>query len=163
MGPLLNFGLAFGTPLLKRAADLGVSPASRSNILWPPLMMAAFVPYIGYCSYLWRKNKTFQLFALPGTGINWLLGASMGVLWMGGAAMYGGATSRMGDLGPILGWPLFMSIIIITSNGWGFATGEWKGVGRRPLRLMLVGISFLILGFCTLAIGARMGLGADPR
>jgi L-rhamnose-H+ transport protein len=60
-------------------------------------------------------------------------------------------------MGPILGWPLFMSIIIISSNVWGFMTGEWKGVSRRPLTLMLVGISFLILGFCTLAVAARMG------
>jgi len=156
LGPFINFGLAFGTPLLKRAAELGVSPANRPNVLWPPLMMAAFVPYLAYCIYLWRKNRTLHLFTLPGTGINWLFGAIMGSLWLGSTVIYGAATSRMAGMGPILGWPLFMSIIIITSNVWGFMTGEWKGVSRKPLTLMLVGISFLILGFCTLAVGARL-------
>jgi L-rhamnose-H+ transport protein len=156
-GPFINFGLAFGTPLLKRAEELGVSPALQPSVVWPPLTLAAFVPYLAYCIYLWRKNKTFHLFALPGTGINWLFGAIMGSLWMGSTVIYGAATSRMAGMGPILGWPLFMSVIIITSNVWGFMTGEWKGVSRRPLTLMLVGISFLILGFCTLAFAARMG------
>ena len=155
--PLINFGLAFGTPLLKHAAELGVSPVNRPNVLWPPLTMAAFVPYIAYCVYLWRKNRTFHLFALPGTGINWFLGAVMGSLWMVSVVLYGAATSRMAGMGPVLGWALFMSVIIITSNVWGFMTGEWKGVSRRPLTLMLVGISFLILGFCTLAFAASVG------
>jgi L-rhamnose-H+ transport protein len=156
-GPLINFGLAFGTPLLNRAAQLGVSPALQPSVVWPPLTLAAFIPYMAYCIYLWRKNKSFRNFALPGTGINWLFGLIMGVLWMGSTVIYGAAASRMADMGPILGWPLFMSIIIITSNVWGFMTGEWKGVSRRPLTLMLVGISFLILGFCTLAVAARLG------
>jgi hypothetical protein len=48
-----------------------------------------------------------------------------------------------------------MSIIIITSNVWGFATGEWKGAGSKPVAFMLAGIVFLILGFVTLAIASR--------
>jgi L-rhamnose-H+ transport protein len=155
--PLVNFGLAFGTPLLKHAAEWGVSPTNRPNVLWPPLTMAAFVPYLAYCVHLWRKNRTFHLFAQPGTGINWLLGAAMGSLWMTSVIIYGAATSRMGGMGPVLGWALFMSVIIIASNVWGFMTGEWKGAGRRALTLMLVGISVLILGFGTLAFAAGMG------
>jgi L-rhamnose-H+ transport protein len=157
LGPFINFGLAFGTPLLDRAAELGAGPGSRSNVIWPPLQLAAFVPYIAYCAYLWRKNKTLHLFRAPGTAINWLHGVVMGTLWMGSAAIYGAAAARLGAMGPILGWPLFMSVIIITSNVWGFATGEWKGVSRGPLSYMLGGIAFLILGFVILALGARLG------
>jgi L-rhamnose-H+ transport protein len=156
LGPCLNLGLAFGTPLLNRAAELGVSPGNRPNVVWPPVLSAAFVPYIAYCIYLWRKNKTFHLFTAPGSAVNWVHGAVMGLLWIGSLAIYGVATARIGAMGPILAWPLFMSVIIITSNVWGFMTGEWKGVSRGPLTFMLGGIAFLILGFCTLAFGARL-------
>jgi len=155
--PLINFGLAFGAPLLSRAAQLGVSPASQANLIWAPLVTASLVPYLAYCTYLWRKNGSWRLFALPGTSGNWLLGAIMGLLWMGSIALYGAAAARMASLGPILGWPLFMSVIIVTSNAWGFLTGEWKGAGHKPLAFMLGGICFLILGFCTLAIAGRLG------
>jgi L-rhamnose-H+ transport protein len=105
---------------------------------------------------LWRKNKTGVLFFLPGTALNWLLGAVMGVLWFGSTLIYGASTAELEALGPILGWPLFMSSIIITSNVWGFVTGEWKTAGQKALRTMLGGILFLILGFISLALSGRL-------
>jgi L-rhamnose-H+ transport protein len=80
----------------------------------------------------------------------------MGVLWFGSTLVYGAATAQLAGLGPILGWPLFMSSIIIASNVWGFVTGEWKNAGQKALSTMLVGILFLILGFVTLAISGRL-------
>jgi L-rhamnose-H+ transport protein len=154
--PLINFGLAFGAPLISRAAQLGVSPRSQANVIWAPLVTASLVPYLIYCAHLWRKNKTAPLFFHPGTAINWVLGAMMGVLWFGSTVIYGAATAQLAGLGPILGWPLFMSSIIITSNVWGFVTGEWKTAGRKALGTMLAGILFLILGFVTLAVSGRL-------
>jgi L-rhamnose-H+ transport protein len=154
--PLINFGLAFGAPLIARAAQLGVSPRSQTNVIWAPLVTAALVPYLIYCAYLWKKNDTAKLFFRPGTALNWLLGAMMGVLWFGSTLLYGASTAELAGLGPILGWPLFMSSIIITSNVWGFVTGEWKSAGQKALTTMLVGILFLILGFVTLAFSGRL-------
>jgi L-rhamnose-H+ transport protein len=154
--PLINFGLAFGKSLVDRAAQFGVPPMSRTNVIWAPLVTASLVPYLIYCAYLWKKNKSAHVFFHPGTAINWLLGAMMGVLWFGSTLIYGAATAQLAGLGPILGWPLFMSSIIITSNVWGFVTGEWKTAGQKALTTMLVGILFLILGFITLAVSGRL-------
>jgi len=154
--PLINFGLAFGEPLKTLAAQMGVSAGSQANVIWAPLVTAALVPYLIYCAYLWRKNKTASLFFQRGTGLNWILGAMMGVLWFGSTVIYGAATAQLAGLGPILGWPLFMSSIIITSNVWGFVTGEWKTAGSKALSTMLAGILFLILGFVALALGGRL-------
>jgi L-rhamnose-H+ transport protein len=154
--PLINFGLAFGEPLKSLAGQLGVSPKSQANVIWAPLVTASLVPYLIYCGYLWKKNKTAPLFFHPGTAINWVLGAMMGVLWFGSTVIYGAVTAELASLGPILGWPLFMSAIIITSNVWGFVTGEWKAAGQKALTTMLGGILFLILGFVTLAVSGRL-------
>jgi L-rhamnose-H+ transport protein len=154
--PLINFGLAFGAPLISRAAQLGVSPRSQANVIWAPLVTAALVPYLTYCVYLLKKNKTAHLFLQPGTAIYWIYGAMMGILWFGSTVIYGAVTAELAGLGPILGWPLFMSSIIITSNVWGFVTGEWKAAGKSALTAMLTGILFLILGFVTLAVSGRL-------
>jgi L-rhamnose-H+ transport protein len=149
--PFINFGLAFGGPLLMGAAAEGASPSSQANVIWPPLLTATLVPYLAYCAYLWRKNNSLKLYALPGTGSYWLLGALMGVLWMSSIAIYGTASATMAEMGPVLGWPLFMSAIIITSNVWGFATGEWRRVRGATVLTVSIGMLLLILGFCILA------------
>lgn len=154
--PLVNFGLAFSGPLLAGAAAQGAPAASQANVIWPPLLTATLVPYLAYCAYLWRQNESLRLFALPGTGSYWILGALMGVLWMGSLAIYGAASAAMAEMGPVLGWPLFMSAIIIVSNAWGFATGEWRGVYPRTLATVCTGMLLLILGFCTLAWSFRI-------
>lgn len=157
LSPLVNFALAFGAPLLARAARLGVSPSSQANVIWPPLLTAAMVPYLVYCFYLWRKNGSFRLFALSGTSSYWFFGTAMGLLWTGSLALYGAASTRMAAMGPILGWPLFMSAIINTSNVWGFVTGEWKSANRKAIATMIGGIVFLIMGFCAVAVASRFG------
>lgn len=149
--PFINFGLAFGGPLLTGAAAQGASAASQANVIWPPLLTATLIPYLAYCAYLWRKNNSLKLYALPGTASYWLLGALMGVLWMSSIAIYGTASATMAQMGPVLGWPLFMSAIIITSNVWGFATGEWRRVSRATVLTVSIGMLLLILGFCILA------------
>jgi L-rhamnose-H+ transport protein len=154
--PLGNFGLAFCTPTVNRAVELGASVSNKYNAIWAPLYTASFVPYLIYCIYLWRKNHTFGLFGVPRTRINWLYGVVMGVLWMGSSAIYGIGAARIGDMGPVLGWPLFMSIIIITSSAWGFFTGEWKGAGKKSTSAMALAIGFLILGFITLAYSGTL-------
>jgi L-rhamnose-H+ transport protein len=154
--PFLNFGLAFGGPLLTRAAAQGATAASQSNVIWPPMLTATLFPYLAYCTYLWRKNGSFRLFTQPETKSYWVFGALMGVLWMSSIAIFGTASATMAEMGPVLGWPLFMSAIIITSNVWGFATGEWRRVRPGVILTVSVGMLLLILGFCILAWSFRV-------
>jgi L-rhamnose-H+ transport protein len=150
-----NLGLAFGTPLLHRAAELGAGPSSQANVIWAPLLSATFVPYLIFCARLWKKNHSWKYFFAPQTGSYWVFGFVMGALWFSSIVAYGAAAARMADLGPVLGWPLFMSAIILASNVWGLAVGEWKGAARTSLITMFAGLAVLILGFCTLALSSR--------
>jgi L-rhamnose-H+ transport protein len=155
--PLGNFGAAFCTPTLQRAVEAGASPTWQYNVIWAPLYTASLVPYLIYCIWLWRKNRSFGLFGAAGTGVNWVYGFVMAALWMGSSAIYGVAMSSIGKMGPVLGWPLFMSIIIVASSTWGFITGEWKGAGKKAVNSMILAIALLILGFCTLAYSGTLG------
>jgi L-rhamnose-H+ transport protein len=153
---LQNFGLAFGVPLLRRAAELGTEQSYQANVIWAPLLTATLVPYLVFCARLWKKNHSWNLFFAPKTARYWLLGLLMGSLWFSSIVIYGAAATRMADMGPVLGWPLFMSAIILTSNVWGFAVGEWKGASRASLITMFAGLGGLILGFCTLAWSSHL-------
>ncbi len=156
LAPLSNFALAFGASLAHRAATLGVGQAYQTNVIWPPLLTATLVPFLAYCFYLWRKNRSWSLYSLPGTRPYWLLGVIMALLWTGSLVFYGSASTHLAAMGPVLGWPLFMSVVIMTSNGWGFATREWKGVSRGPVGIMLTGLVFLIVGFCVIALASKL-------
>jgi L-rhamnose-H+ transport protein len=153
---LQNFGLAFGGPLLRRAAELGATQTYQANAIWAPLLSATFVVYLFFCARLWKKNHSWNLFFAPRTARYWLFGLVMGGLWFSSIVLYGAAAVHMADLGPVLGWPIFMSAIILTSNVWGLALGEWKGASRAALVTMFAGLAGLILGFCTLAWSSRL-------
>jgi len=150
-----NLGLAFGVPLLDRARDQGVAQSYQSSVIWAPLLTATLVPYLLFCARLWKKNHSWNLFFAPRTANYWLFGLIMAGLWFSSLIVYGAAAARMADLGPVLGWPLFMSAIILTSNVWGLALGEWKDAARSSLLTMFAGLGGLIVGFCTLAWSSR--------
>src|SRR5581483_2838771 len=153
---LQNLGIAFGKPLLDRAAALGAGPGSQANVIWAPLLTATLIPYLIFCGRLWRKNHSWNLFFAPQTARYWLFGLVMGGLWFSSIVIYGAAAVGMADLGPVLGWPLFMSAIILTSNVCGLALGEWISACRMSLITMFAGLAGLILGFCTLAWSSRL-------
>jgi L-rhamnose-H+ transport protein len=66
-------------------------------------------------------------------------------LWTGGLILYGHGASSMGQLGSVLGWPVFMATMIIVSSLWGFASGEWKGANSRAKGLMFAGLVVLMV------------------
>jgi L-rhamnose-H+ transport protein len=151
---LVNFGLAFGQPLIDSARHAGAAPLSAPNAVWLPLMLAGGIPNLIYCAYLLRKNHTGFRFRTSGTASHWALAATMAICWFGSTEMYGVATVDLGDLGPILAWPLFMSLIVITAMVWGVVTGEWKDTGNQPLRIMSAGVAVLVLAIFVLSVAS---------
>jgi L-rhamnose-H+ transport protein len=145
-----NFGLAFGAPLEKIAVQHGANPASAANAIWLPLLMAGAIPNLLYCAYLLRKNSSGYKFAQGGLSY-WILAFLMGAFWFGSLLLYGAAVPRLGSLGPAVGWPLYMSLIVVAASLLGIATGEWKQSGRKPLTIQLAGVATLVVAIVILA------------
>ena len=150
----INFGIAFGTPLLSAAQQHGASAMNATNAVWFPLMLAGSIPNLLYCVYLLRKNKTATRFSSGGLSY-YILAAIMAIFWFGSTLLYGVATSYLGVLGPILGWPVFMSLIVITASLLGVVTREWRHAGRKPLLIQLAGVAFLVIAVFILASTGR--------
>lgn len=150
----VNFGLAFGEPLVASARQYGAGVLSASNAVWMPLLLAGAIPNLFYCYWLLRKNRTVGKFnGCPFS--HWGLALAMAVLWFGSTLLYGAATAKLGELGPILGWPVFMSLIVIVATILGMMTGEWKNGGRAPLMIQWGGVASLVLAVFVLAGASR--------
>jgi hypothetical protein len=70
----------------------------------------------------------------------------MGLLCFGSFIVYGAGANAPGPLGNVVGWPLFMSVALITSNSLGWLSGEWRGAPRRAITYAVAGMAVLIVG-----------------
>jgi L-rhamnose-H+ transport protein len=149
----MNFGVAFGTPLVDVARSLGATDLKAINAVWLPLLLAGAVPNVMYCAWLLKRNHSGIRYRVGRS--HWALAATMAVLWFGGTLLYGLAASQLGTWGPILGWPLFMSLIVITATMLGMFTGEWKDSGAFPIFIQWAGVTVLVLAIFMLAESSR--------
>jgi L-rhamnose-H+ transport protein len=147
--PMLNFSLTFGAQIAQHAQELGADAANANNAIWAPAVTAGALVNIAYCLYLLARNRSTGLFLTAGGWHYWPLAIAMGAMWMGGIAAYGMGAAKLGRLGASLGWPLFMSTIIITANVWGAITREWSGAGNQAIKWM---ITSLVVLFIAIAI-----------
>ncbi|MGB9195955.1 MAG: L-rhamnose/proton symporter RhaT [Terriglobales bacterium] len=156
LGSMLNLGLAFGGSIQRAAQQHGASPAMMSNAVWLPCLYAGFLPGVIYCYVLMRNKGTVGKLRLPGTWYYWLAAASMGALWFGSIILYSFSTLKLGDLGPSIGWPVFLAAIVVASTFFGVLTGEWARTGTRPIRTMMLGVSLLVVAIAILSYAGRV-------
>ena len=148
---MLNSGLALGAPIQKNAQSLGASEAMMSNAVWLPCLYAGAIPGIIYCIYLMRRNGTTSQLVGESRWYYWLTPALMGLFWFGSIMCYSLASVKLGDLGPVIAWPLFLSAVVIASTIAGVITGEWRNSGRKALTWMWVGVGCLVAAMGLLA------------
>lgn len=139
LSPLFNFALIYGDPVVRAAAAHGAVDFNAPNLILAIAMTGGLIPTLVYCGYmLWRK-QTWKRFTMPGLAFELILTIVMGAMFAFSNSAYGMGAARLGKLGPIVGWPVFMAIQVVTGNVIGAFTGEWTGVPRRTLWLLGLG------------------------
>jgi L-rhamnose-H+ transport protein len=139
-----NLGFAFGTEMTSVARSLNTPEPYATIPFWAVIILPLFFCNATFALYQLRKNRSFSYFKLPGTYHYHLLTASMAVLWLVGMLIYGAGGSKLGTLGPSIGWALLMSLVVLTANLWGIIAGEWRATGRKPLLTMSAGLVVLV-------------------
>jgi L-rhamnose-H+ transport protein len=153
---MLNMAFAFSQPMVKAGLETGASNFGALNAVWMVALAGGFIANAGYTGYLLTRNKTWSNFTLPGTGRFWSYGLSMAVLWTGGVVLYGRGAASMGQIGAVIGWPLFMAIIILVSTIWGFVSGEWKGASNQAKQYMVASMVVLLIASALVGVANRM-------
>jgi L-rhamnose-H+ transport protein len=137
-----NIGFAVTTSISAAAERFGAPKTMSTFSVWALIMGAGFVPSLVYCVYLIWRNGSLSRFRTDGR--NFLHVLVMGGLWILGVALYGAGATYLGDRGATVGWPILMSVTILTANAIGLISGEWKGVGTDVRRCLYAGLALLL-------------------
>ena len=156
LSAMFNFSFLYGKEFADLTVSLGGSARVSANPIWALALTAMFVANGGYPIYLLQKNRSWKVFTAPGIKAGyWLGGIVMGLLWFGSAAFYGMGAAELGGLGGIVGWPVYMAMIIITANLWGAITGEWAKASRRAVAYSWVGMGVLLGAIYVISLASR--------
>lgn len=153
--PMLNFSFAFGAPLERLTLAAGVKASMASNPIWALALAAGFVINAGYCVFLLQKNRSWGILGQGSpAALYWIGAAVMGLLWFAGTMVYGVGATALGPLGAVIGWPVFMAMLIVAGTAFGVMTGEWKGASRSTGAWSSLSIAVLIVAIYVISRGA---------
>jgi hypothetical protein len=150
LGPCLNLGIAFSGKISSASVAQGGSPLAANNAVLAILFSGGFISNIAYCLLRFRRNRSFVLFKIPERRKYLFLATLMGLLWIATYAVYGLSAAFLKSYLTVVGWPILMAAITITSSVWDIAFGEWA---KKSLRVMGLGVTLLIASVAVASYG----------
>lgn len=154
LSALFNIALVYGQEFNRLAVARGASPLNAANAQWAFTVTFGYLPNLAVSLIALSRMKLWPVFS-KGPLSHWLWPPLMGLMWIGGTALYGSSATMMGSLGPVVGWPVYMSVMITVGNFWGWVTGEWRGAPPRATRLLVLGIAIQVVAITILSISNR--------
>jgi len=144
LSALLNVGFVNAIPVAKSAETMGAIVRNSSLAAWVVVLLGAFIMNAGYAIILLFKNKSWTSFGVKNSFNAYKWAILTGLFWFGALGVYGQGATLMGDIGPVIGWPILLGLALIISNIWAVRAGEWKGA-TGPLKIMIVSVVVLII------------------
>ncbi len=148
---VFNIGFTMAQPIAAYGRAAKLSDFSSANLIWLIMLGAGLLPNLGFCIYLFRKNRSVSGFAKPGSARLYSLSALMALLWGGSVFVYGAAAPRLGTLGTAIGWPLSLATGLVLANVIGLALGEWRQAPRKAKGWMYSSIVLLLVAIIVLS------------
>jgi len=156
MSACFNFGFEAGKPIEETALAHGTNPLFQKNPSLIFILLGGFITNLAYCGYLNIRNKTYRDYTSVSSGIlfnNLFFTFLAGLLWFLQFHFFGMGSSKLPAGMAVFGWSILMALNIAISNIWGILLREWKGVDRKTLLVLLVGIIVLILSAFVVKLG----------
>jgi len=149
LSSLINVGFANAQPIAKIAEASGAITRNSSLAAWVVVLLGAYLMNLLYSVTLMTKNKTWGSFSMGGSGSAYKWALIAGLLWFGALGVYGQGSALMGELGPVIGWPMLLGLSLVVSNFFAARMGEWKDASSA-FRIMIIGLGILIIACCLL-------------
>ncbi len=152
-----NYSFSVSSSMQQIALHHGMSSLAASVILWPGFLACGSIPYALYMIVQLNKNKTWGKFSEGGhLSLYSFFTVLMTIGWYGSLLLYSKASQLIGTLGPVIGWPLFMILIILTSNFWGWRYQEWANCSKTTNRTIIYGILAMLVAVVILGYTAYL-------
>ena len=155
LSALLNVGFSNAAPIAKTAEDFGVITRNSSLVAWVVVLWGAFLMNALYCIYLLFKNNSWNSFNPVNSFKAYRWSVIAGLCWFAALGVYGQGAALLGDIGPVIGWPILLGLSLIISNFWAYRAGEWKNA-KKPFNLLLIGLIVLIFSAIVLGLGSTV-------
>jgi len=152
----LVMNMNWAKEIVDKAVQIGNADLSyASNAVLFIILIGGSIPNISYCIFLLNKNKSWHLYRSNNIILYWFVILSMGLIYSSGTGLWGISISEkmLGDLGPSIGWALFIGMMVISSNTSGYLTGEWKSAGNRAVKYLFVSIGLIISALLLIGSG----------
>ena len=156
-----SFGIEAGTSMgitaneMWKAANPGAAGEFlfRNNVIFVVIVWGGLTTNLIWCMILNARNKSFGDYTNTKVPLlkNYLLCALGGSTWFMQFFFYGMGESKMGN--GASSWILHMSFIILVANMWGFVSKEWKGVSKKTIITITIGIAIIIASVIIVGIG----------
>ena len=148
MSACFAYGFQSGKPIEEVAAQYGTHELFVSNPTLIFILLGGFVTNFIYCVWLNIKNGSYKDYISVSGGIllnNIAFTFLAGLLWFLQFHFYGMGKSQVPAAMEAFSWSILMALSIAFSNIWGLFLKEWKGVSRKTIVVLIIGITILIL------------------
>jgi L-rhamnose-H+ transport protein len=148
MSACFNFGYEAGKPIENIALAHGTNPLFQKNPTLIFILFGGFLTNLVYCGFLNIKNKTYKDYISSSGSVllnNLAFTFLAGFLWFLQFHFFGMGSSKLPQGMAVFGWSILMALNIAISNIWGIVLKEWKGVKKKTIIVLIVGIAVLIL------------------
>jgi L-rhamnose-H+ transport protein len=160
MSSAMSFGLQGGQSIQKAA--LTIEPAA--SVIWAGMpvlvvvLFGGFVVNFVWCLFLNMKNRTAKDYVSRNVPIlpNLIFAAIAGAIWCAQFICFKTGEPKMGSTSYI-GWAVLMASQILFSQLLGLMLGEWKGTGKKTMRLLIAGLALLIASAAIAGIAGSLG------
>ena len=152
LSSLLNVGFANAAPIAEKAQEFGVITRNSSLAAWVVVLWGAFIMNFSYAIILLFKNNTWSTFSLKNSVNAYKWSFIAGFCWFAALGVYGQGAALLGEIGPVIGWPILLGLSLIISNYWAYNAGEWNNA-KKPFNKLLIGLFVLIISAVVLGLG----------
>lgn len=148
-----NYGIEAGTPMAQLAVQRGIDPLFQNNVIFVVLLWGGLTTNFVWCIFLNIRNKTYTDYGDRKAPLvsNYLLSALAGTTWFLQFFFYGMGESKLGN--GASSWILHMAFIILVANIWGLVLKEWKGVSKKTVTTISVGIAVILISIFFVGYG----------
>ena len=125
----------------------------RNNVIYVVILWGGLTTNFIWCMILNARNKTFGDYTNKKTPFfhNYIFAALAGTTWFLQFFFYGMGESKLGN--GASSWILHMAFIILVANMWGLVLKEWKGVSKKTITTITIGIITIILSVLLVGYG----------
>lgn len=163
-----NFGLEAGKPLAAIANETwkAAHPGEgqflyQNNVTYIVILWGGLTTNFIWCMILNARNKSFGDYTNKKSPLlaNYLFSALAGTTWFLQFFFYGMGESKLGN-GPS-SWILHMAFIILVANMWGLVLKEWRGVSKKTIVTISIGIAAIILSVLIVGYGNSLKIKSE--